>query len=193
MTDAGWLTPGFPLLSILTGNEQANFDTELSGGQYPQTAALSLLQIAQAVKWLGASASKTMVAGSRYYSSVTLGNDTELTGIGVLVGGTGGTDKWIVELHDSSGAIVATSDTSGTTAGGANGWQRIAFTAPVTVKAGEYFLAVQSNGTTATLGVYEAPDVPVLTGSATGTFGTGAAITPPTTYTASVGPIALVY
>lgn len=190
---AGWLTGGVPLLSKLTGSEQASFDTGTPEGVSPQTGAVSLAQLAATAKWLVKEASKTTVAGTRYYVDVSLGFDVQLMGINVLVGGTGGTDKWIVELHDSGGLLVATSDTTGTTAGTANTFQQIAFTAPYDAVAGDYYIAVQSNGTTATLGVYSSPGLPLVTGSAAGTFGTGASITPPTTYSANTGPIALVY
>lgn len=190
---AGWLTNGVPNVVTTTGTEQASFDTGLSEGQNPQTASVTLQQLATFAAYYNSHSSKTMVAGSRYYSSFNIGSPTLLTGIGVLVGGTGGTDKWIAELHDSAGNLVATSDTSGTTAGTANLWQDLAFTAQYQAAAGTYFLTIQSNGTTATLATYAAPTSPLLTGSAAGTFGTGAAITPPATYTAAVGPVALPY
>lgn len=190
---SGWLTPGFPQLGVFTGSEQLNLDTELTQGSAPQSAMSTTLQLAAAMSWLSASADRTTVAGSRYFSSYVIGSPVLLTGIAVKIGGTGGTDSWIFELHNSAGALVATSTTSGTTAGTANTWQRIAFTAQYQAQPGTYFIAVQSNGTTAKPAVYQSPGVPVLTGSATGTFATGAAITPPTTYTAGVGPVALVY
>lgn len=190
---AGWLTPGFPQLDVFTGAEQINLDTELSSGANPQSAMSTTMQLATALKWMAASVDLTPVAGSRYYSSFTLGSDATLTGIAQLIGGTGGTDLWIFELHNSAGTLVATSATAGTTAGTANTWQRLAFTAPYEATAGDYFLAIQSNGTTAKPAAYSSAGLPIFTGSATGVFGTGAAITPPTTYTASLGPVALVY
>lgn len=190
---SGWLTPGFPQLSVFTGNEQINLDTQLSQGAAPQSAQTNLIQLATALKWLSASADKTTVAGTRYFVGVDIGSDTLLTGIEVLVGGTGGTDLWIFELHDSTGALVATTATAGTTAGTANTFQRIAFTAPYEATAGQYFIVVQSNGTTAKPAVYSSAGLSLLTGSSAGVFGTGAAITPPTTYTASMGPVAQVY
>lgn len=190
---SGWLTPGLGQLSVFTGSEQFNLDTELSSGAAPQTSMTTTFELATNNKWMAASGDKTTVAGTRYYRSIVLGNAALLTGIEVLVGGTGGTDSWIFELHNSSGALVATTTTSGTTAGTANTWQRIAFTATYQAAAGTYYIAVQSNGTTAKPAVYTSSGLPITTGSATGTFGTGAAITPPTTYTASLGPVSKVY
>lgn len=190
---AGWLTPGSPQNAPFTGSEQLPLDTELSSGANPQSSMSSLIALAAALKWMAKEQDKTTVAGTRYYVGMTLGSPALLTGIRALVGSTGGTDNWLAELHDSTGALVATSTTSGTTAGTANEFQNLAFTAQYQAAAGTYYIAVQSNGTTAKLATYGSLNLPLVTGSATGTFGTGAAITPPTTYTANLGPIALVY
>jgi len=190
---SGLITNGLPQLAQPTGAEQAYVDTNLGSGAAPQDAMSSLQELAIMLRQFGSSIDKTTVAGSRYYRSIVIGSQKTLTGISVLVGGTGGTDNWIAELHDSTGALVATSTLSGTTAGTANTWQQIAFTATVTVAPGTYYVAVQSNGTTAKFAVLDTPVSPLTTGSATGTFGTSAAITPPTTYTANLGPMALPY
>lgn len=190
---SGLITNGLPQLAQPSGAETAYVDTNTAAGAAPQDAMSSLAELAIMLRQFGASADKTTVAGSRYYRNVAIGSQKTLTGISVLVGGTGGTDSWIAELHDSTGALVATSATAGTTAGTANTWQQLAFTAPITVAPGTYYVAVQSNGTTAKFAVLDSPVSPFVTGSATGTFGTGAAITPPTTYTVNLGPMALPY
>lgn len=190
---AGWLTPGMPQNAPFTGSERISLDTILSSGAAPQSSMSTLMQLATALKYLATVQDKTMVAGTRYYVSYVLGTAALLTGIEVLVGSTGGTDLWTFELHDATGALVATSLATGTTAGTANTFQRLAFTSTYQAAAGTYFLVAQSNGTTAKLGTYASASLPLLTGSATGTLGTGAAITPPTTYTANLGPIAQVY
>lgn len=189
----GWLTDGVPNYGLFSGSEKLSIDTQRANGSNPQTAAPSLQQMAAYIAFLNSKLDKTMVAGSRYYSSIELGNADTITGIAALVGSVGGTDKWIFELHDSAGNLVATTATGGTTTGTANTYQAIDFTAPYAADAGVYFIAVQSNGTTAKLATYDAPTSPVLTGSATGTFGTGAAITPPASYTANLGPVAVLY
>lgn len=190
---SGLLTNGLVQNPLFTGLEQLNLDTELSAGAYPQSVMSTLMQLATTLKWLNTAQDKTMVAGTRYYVGVTLGAPALLTGIQVLVGSTGGSDLWTFELHDSTGALVATSLATGTTAGTANTFQRLAFTAQYQAAVGTYYLVAQSNGTTAKLGTYASAGLPLVTGSATGTLGTGAAITPPTTYTANLGPIASVY
>jgi hypothetical protein len=190
---SGWLTNGVPNLGFFTGLEQFPVDTQQVQGAAPESASVSLVQLAAVMSWMTNVASSTPTAGTRYYTSVVIGFPRLLTGIGALIGATGGTNSFIFELHDSTGALVATTNTSGVTVGTANTWQRIPFTAQYQAAAGTYYIAVQLNGTTARFATYNSPGVPLAVGSASGTFGTGAAITPPTTYTAGVGPMALVY
>lgn len=190
---SGLLTNGVPAIGPLYGSERLLLDTVNVNGALPVTAGASLVHLAAVANMLANNTSATPVAGSRYYVSTSIGFDQQITGVQFLIGATGGTDSAIVELHDSTGALVATSATAGTLVGTAGTYQRIAFTAPYNAKAGTYFIALQLNGTTARFAQYNAPSTPLLTGSATGTFGTGAAITPPTTYTAARGPVALLY
>lgn len=189
----GILTSGVPALGLVTGREQIAVDTQLGGGANPQMAALSIAQLAASVAFYSASLSTTPVAGTRYYTSVDIGAPATITGIAALIGAVGGTDKFIYELHDSTGAMVATTALAGVTVGTAATWQQIPFTAPYQAAAGRYFIVVQNNGTTARLATQNSPTSPNLTGSAAGTFGTSAAITPPTTYIAGVGPVAVLY
>lgn len=190
----GWITNGVPTVNQFTGVELFDLDTQNASGQYPQTGSIQTIQLAMLLAYYSQVKDKTMVAGTRYYSSLLLQQQTTLTGIQALVGTTGGTDSWIFELHSPTGVLLATTATAGTTAGTASTWQQIPFTATYTILVpGTYFLAVQSNGTTAKLATLNSVTNPTLTGSATGTFGTGASITPPTTYTANLGPVAYVY
>lgn len=190
---SGLINNGLPAITLFTGSELANLDTLIGQGVAPQSAATSLVALSVALRALSQPLSKTMVASTRYYVNTVVGSPTLITGVSVHVGGTGGTDNWIVELHNASGAIVATSALAGTLAGTANSFQRIPFTVPYQAAAGTYYIVLQSNGTTATFGAYSSPGLPLVTGSAAGTFGTSAAITPPTTYTANLGPVALLY
>lgn len=192
---AGWTTNGVPnFAGPFTGLEQFSVDTGLASGQNPQTAALSIQQLGFAISYFNQVADKTMVAGTRYFSSVNIGVGGTFTGIQALVGTTGGTDLWDFELHSPTGALLATSLATGTTAGTASTWQRLAFTTPYTITVpGTYWLVVQSNGTTAKLATINSVTSPTLTGSGTGTLGTAASITPTTTYTANLGPVANLY
>lgn len=212
----GWTTDGVANLAAgWTGDESASFDTKHAAGVSPETGALNLLRLSTISLFLNQNISKTMVAKTRYVIQYDVGystlggasipaggaNNVLTTGLNVLVGGTGGTDKWVAELHDVNGNVVATSNTAGITVGTANEWQQFPWYAnsaatPVTIAAGTYFIAIQSNGTTATLAVYNAPTLVPFTGAIAdsgGTFGDAIAITPPTAYVQADGPVATLY
>jgi hypothetical protein len=198
---SGFLTNGVPNIVVSVGVEELPIDTTNAAGENPESGSVTMLQLATMLKRLAAVADHATVAGSRYYISLNIGVQTQITGIEAFVGTTGGTDKWIAELHDSTGALVATSDTAGATTAAASTWQQFPFllggtgaATPYLAAPGTYYIVIQSNGTTAKIAAYNDPDLEGLTnGSATGVFGTGAAITPPTTYTAGLGPMAQVY
>lgn len=135
------------------------------------------------------------VAGTKYYSEIWLPANKTVTGIGVLNGATVGTDKLIVALANSAGTVVANSALAGTTTSGANGFQEIAFTGTyAAVGPARYWIIIQCNGTTDTTRRIATSTYLNWTGSAAGAFGTlGASITPPTSTTADVGPIAYLY
>lgn len=192
---SGLYTDGVPQGTAPTGLETFIVDTYAAGGANPQQVSYNIAQLANLISFYGSGLDKTMVAGSRYIVSTQIGNVATVTGISVRIGTTGGTDTWLVELHGPSGNLLATSTTSGITAGTASTWQNFPFTAPYTITVpGQYYLVLQSVGTTAKFDSVNAVTNPgVVTGSATGTFGTGASITPPTTYTANLGPRAQLY
>lgn len=187
---SGLYTNGMPeLAQLIASGAGIPIDTGYAGGENPETASLGMLRLATMLNAVGENVDRATVAGSRYYRQYKIGYQCQLTGVEFLVGSTGGTDNIIVELHDSAGALLATSALAGTLLGTANLWQQIAFTAPVVVAAGTYYLAIQSNGNTGKLRAFQYPGLIVPVGSAVGVFGTSAAIVPPTTYTAGVGPV----
>lgn len=122
-------------------------------------------------------------------------NET-VTGIAVLNGGTCGTNKWIVALYNSSGTVLANSSTAGTLCSGASGFQKIAFTAPISFLGPQtVWVGVYADGGTDRY--YAVPALGAqfgLAGSVSGTtFGTVATVVLPTTFTADKGPIFYVY
>lgn len=138
----------------------------------------------------------TPVAGTWYCMDVRVfGNYTAMSGLGFLNGATVGTDKLIFALYDSTGRLVANTDTAGTTSSGASAAQEIAFTSQVALQPGIYWTCEQANGTTTRLRTVAASTfLDKLAGSFTGTFGTvPATITPPTTFTADTGPFGYIY
>lgn len=192
---AGWLTNAVPNANAFTGAETFPLDSNASNGVSPQSSSVTSYQLSNMVSFLGNGLDKTMVSGTRYYVNYTVGTPQTFTGVGVRLGTAGGTDNWIVELHGPTGLLLATSATAGTLAGTAATWQQIPFTVVYTVLTpGTYYIALQGNGTTAKFDSVNAPALTgVVTGSATGSFGTGASITPPTTYTANLGPKVILY
>jgi hypothetical protein len=191
---AGWITNGVPQQTLWTGAELFDLDTQLANGSNPQTASTNFVQQIAAGLYFGQVKDKTMVSGSRYYSALVIGNPATITGVQVLIGTTGGTDNWLAELHSPTGVLLATSALAGALVGTASTWQRFVFTATYNLTVpGTYWIAIQGNGNTAKLATLNSDVNPTFTGSATGSFGTSASITPPTTYTANLGPMGLVY
>lgn len=138
--------------------------------------------------------STATVAGTTYYAGLLIPMAVTLTGITVTIGVTGGTDKWIVALYDPAGNVVANSSLAGVTVGTAQTKQSIPFTAPVSVNGpGGYYVALQSNGATATFRSFSNVGETFATGSAAGTFGTLPQLSLAGTYTVNVGPYAATY
>jgi hypothetical protein len=129
-------------------------------------------------------------------SEVDLPYNMMLTGIGILNGTTVATDKHLVILYDATGKVLANSATAGATTATASVYQKYAFTAKYfAVGPARYFACLQANGTTDTVRhSITAVNDNILAGKITGvTFGTVAAITPPSTYTTALGPYFLLY
>lgn len=197
---SGLYTNGMPNLAALIPSGSLNpMDTGYAAGENPETVGITTDRLGLLINFITNNVDRATVNGSRYYRQWKIDYAISLTGIAFLVGSVGGTDSIIVELHDSAGNIVGNSNLAGVTLGTANTWQEIPFVssgstaAPLAVAAGTYYIAIQSNGTTGKLRAYQSPGLGIPVGSATGTFGTVAAITPPTTYTAGVGPICFPY
>lgn len=134
------------------------------------------------------------INGTLWISEIFVPANMTLTGISYLLGSVGGTDKVVVALFDSAGNLVAHSAVdSSVTAGTLATFQRVPFTATyaVTTGPGKYYIGVQFNGATAKLRTQVFGDH--NTTSAAQTFNTLVAITPPTTFTASKGPVSMLY
>ena len=98
----------------------------------------------------------------------------------------------IVFLFDSSGNVLATSAVAGVTVGTLATFQRVPFITPFPAGPGLYYVGVQTNGTTAHIRTQAAGDHNTGTDT-TQTFGTPVKTTPPTSFTAANGPIAMTY
>lgn len=117
----------------------------------------------------------------------------DVTGIAIFNGSAVGTDKLIVFLCDADGNVVANSDLAGTTAVGTDAFQLIPFTAPYQAEGpATHYVALQVNGTTYRFNSHILGSFGASKKTST-VFGTLASITPPTTFTTAVGPIASLY
>ena len=126
------------------------------------------------------------------------------TKIGILQGGTAGTDKIIGVIYDSAGTLVGSSALAGVNLNGsANTFLELTISldgSGATVPGvqlfgpGQYFVGCQGNGTAAgAIQTYAAPHVMPCNSAAAGVFGTlPASITVPTAFVASKGPVAYI-
>ena len=175
------------------GNASLQSPTGITAPTTPQGPRILPNVPINAFASLGTSA--VHVAGTWYRAEIYVPHLAAWTGISVLNGATVGTDNLMVALYDSNGVLITNSATAGVLSAGANGFQNIAFLQSPLLAPGRYFVAVQCNGTTATTRRQAATmGGNTMTASAAGTFGTvPASFTPPTTFTADVGPIASLY
>lgn len=166
------------------------------GGYAPATVSTHIWTSGGSVVLATAGTDVACANGTRFWSEIMIPYNTTITGISYLVGSVGGTDSVVVQLCNSSGVEVATSRPVGTAAdivGTAANFQSVPLSAPYAAVAGLYYVAVQFNGTTAKFRAYPIPGSKFIAGTAAGTWGTKANITPGTTFTADKGPICITY
>lgn len=160
--------------------------------QTPPTGGATYLNLPSA-----AAAGTTLSASTMYCIEMDLPYNKLLTGIGILLGTTGATDKHLVALYDATGNLVANSAVAGQTAGTASTYEAIPFTTSYyAVGPAQYFGCLQTNGTTALVRMLATGNQDTyLTKGFTGqTFGTiPATVTVPTTFTTAVGPYSYLY
>jgi hypothetical protein len=129
-----------------------------------------------------------------------------ITKVGVLQGGTAGTDKVLATIYSSQGVLLASSALAGVALNGsANTFLELALALNGAGAAipglqlygpGQYYIGIQGSGTAAgALQTLPAPFLDICCNAvAAGVFGTlPGTITVPTTFTAGTGPIVYVY
>lgn len=164
----------------------ASGPTGVWAGTYAPVAATTGTDVAFAEKKL-------------FLSSVYLPANKTITGIGVLLGGEGGTNKLVAGLFNSSGAVVARSSetTEGTTAGTKETVQELAFTSAYTASGpATYFIGITGNGTTAKFRTIPSNTAGknVFAGEVElAAKNVLASVTVPSTFTGGKGPVAFVY
>lgn len=117
------------------------------------------------------------------------------TGIGVLNGTTVGTNKYVVGLWGTNGALIANSAVAGVLTANASVFQNVAFTNTVPLLPGRYIIGVQLDGTTDTVRhMLVANGAQPSCSTIAGTFGTvPSTITVPSTFTTALAPISWLY
>jgi hypothetical protein len=124
------------------------------------------------------------------------------TGASMLNGTTVGTNSQVYWLFNTEGDMIAYTAIAGTLNATASVFQKIAFTVPVTLNPGRYFLGAQIDGTTATprhVLAANGAEPRCGTVAATASFAASltalraAAITVPTTFTTAKAPIMQLY
>lgn len=127
-----------------------------------------------------------------YFAEVFVPANITVTGVRVLMGTAAGNGNMSVALANSSGTVVASSATT-TTSGTSTTYTQVAFsTTYAAVGPATYWILLQGGNTSDKVRMQAAG--PFATGSKTSqTYGTFTSITPTTSFTASVGPIASLY
>lgn len=193
-----------PSVTVTVSGGAGSFTTLSSSGTYSPNGGLTdydtTANMTTFSTWNPGAAtnatSATPAATSVYMTQIFIPHNVTLTGIGYLNAATVGTNNVIVALFDDTGAPLANSALAGTLTSGASAFQKVAFTATKAVKGpGTYWIGLYYNGTTDRY--YAVPTIGQSNGLAgsvgTQTFGTVAAVTLPTTFTAGAGPVAYVY
>ena len=134
----------------------------------------------------------TPVVTETYIAEVFIPANVTLTGI-ALFNGSAVSGSVVLGLANSSGLVVANSALAGTVQSGTDAYQRIAFTSVyAAVGPATYYVLAQFNNTGARFNAHAFGNFGASkkTGEV---FGTLTTITPPTTFTADLGPIASLY
>lgn len=133
----------------------------------------------------------TQTAGQWNYAEIFVPYFNTWKGAGVLNGTTVGTSKYITAIWGSNGTLLANSAVAGTLSVGGSVMQNLAFTAPINLAPGRYFIGLQMDVATDTVRhMLSANGSNVICGTQAGTFGTIPNITTvSTTFTTAVAPI----
>jgi hypothetical protein len=166
-------------------------DQALGGGTYGATPHPFFVN-GHPISSLTVGADQVPVAGTVYFGAVYVPHRKFVTSIGYLIGTVGTGDKVIGAIYNAAGQLLASSALAGITMGNASVIQEL----PITLTGGAvstgvelegpgyYYVSISCNGTTARLRVSVSGGG--RAGSAAGSFGTLAAITPPTASAASI-------
>ncbi|MFZ5559104.1 MAG: hypothetical protein ACOZDY_20700, partial [Pseudomonadota bacterium] len=131
------------------------------------------------------------VATTTYVAQMFIPANMTVTGV-AIVNGTAVAGNVQVSIADSTGAPITAARSASTAASGTAAYQRIAFASPWAATPGTYYLQLQCNNTSMRFRAHTVGDFRTTT-QTSGTYGTFASFTPPTTFTTAVGPVASLY
>lgn len=134
----------------------------------------------------------TPVTTETYIVEIYIPVNGNYTGVAIL-NGSAAAGNVRISMADSTGAPIAAALTASTAQSGTAAYQKIPFAAVWSAKGpGKYFILVQFNNTSARFRTHAVGNFGAAkkTGE---TFGTFTAVTPPTTFTADLGPVCDVY
>lgn len=181
---------------IVVGATYVN-DTLFVDGGYVTGGPTAALPSCRMVNSGGAAAQTTAggtdttpVAGTTYVAEVYVPRNCAVTGVSVF-NGTVASGNITVALYNASGALIAKS--ASTAMSGTTVMQNVPLTAAINILGpATYYLEQQIDNTTGRIRTW--PVGAFGASSATGSYGTvPTTLTPPTTFTASVGPIGSLY
>lgn len=131
----------------------------------------------------------TPVVTETYIAELLVPKGVRATGFALFNGSAvAGNVKAI--LYNKDGVVVASS--ASTAQSGTDAFQRLPFSAAVNLPAGTYYIGVQCNNTSARINTH--PIGNFGASKKTGeVYGTATTITPPTTFTANLGPMGGLY
>lgn len=124
------------------------------------------------------------VAGTVYFAPICLPYSMTVSKIGYNIGSVGGTDLAIASLYTAGGTLIQSSLIAGTTVGTTATMQELALLSTVDLPMGIYLIGVSVNGTTCRLSKGVANGN--RGGSAAGSFGVLATLTPAITNVAGI-------
>jgi hypothetical protein len=169
-----------------------NWSDQALGMGVPPATPHAIFANGHPISSLTVGADQIPVAGTVYYAPVFVPYRKTIVSLGYLIGSVGGTDKAIAGLYNAEGKLLAQTANAGATVGTASTIQEMAIALVGGVAGtlievegpGFYYVSISLNGTTARLRVTVSGGT--RGGSATGAFGTLAAITPPSAAAAAI-------
>lgn len=131
----------------------------------------------------------TPVITETYICQVDVPHATTVTGIANFNGSVASGNIKLA-IADSNGTVLGS--TASTAMSGTDAYQRVALSSTLDLVGGTYFVLLQVDNTTARVNTHTLSNAGASkkTGE---TYGTFTAITPPTTFTTAVGPVASLY